>query len=687
MRIIKKTIFFISSFLLLCISNTFASSPPASEIGDWVLENSNYTMSGTTVTLHGDIYLKTTSTITIEGGGNLEIGRFWTKRIPITISTCASPDIPDNYQIWVPTTVFTTAQWSDIKGGTGQADLDDVRFVSSMNATGYWESCPYWIDPDTTNPTGFWVEISSINQANSNVYMYYGNSLATDMSGYFSMFSIFGDGSDGSLTVSAADTVVNSYTYLTGTENAGDNVIAVNSGTSFSNGDEILIIRMKDASGDSAGTYEFRKISSGGGTNTLTLSVPLKNSYTSLTQIVLIPQYTSVTVNSGASITASAWDGNKGGIVIFRSSGTVSVAGSIDVDNKGFLNGETYKGGTMYGGGGGGGGGGYWGDRTTAGGAGGTTGGANGASGVNTTGGNGGGGGGSNNGSGGTGGGSSGSGCGGGGGGGGGGGNFYGLGGLGGGKGGRGACAYAQIAGGDGGTTSGSNAVGADSGGGGNGGGGYGTNGSGGVGGTGAHDGADGTAASGGNGGSYGAVAVYFGAGGGGGAAGLSYGSADLSTIFFGTSGGNVVTDTGAGGIIIVFGSTLTVTGTISSDGSNASGQIGGSSGGSVYLIGGSSVTVGSSLVTAAGGTGVSGFGGGGAGGAGRIRLSGLSISGTSSPSAYTAGFDAEHNIKCAAGDPTTAAGTAEATPTTGYHIYVYPQGQLYQKQGSGINK
>ena len=179
MKIIKKNIFFISSFLLLCISNSFASSPPASEIGDWVLENSNYTMNGTTITLHGDIYLKTTSTITIEGGGNLEIGRFWTKRIPITISTCASPDIPDNYQIWVPTTVFTTTQWSDIKGGTGQADLDDVRFVSSMNATGYWESCPYWIEPDTTNPRGFWVKVTSITQANSNVYIYYGNASAT----------------------------------------------------------------------------------------------------------------------------------------------------------------------------------------------------------------------------------------------------------------------------------------------------------------------------------------------------------------------------------------------------------------------------------------------------------------------------------------------------------------------------
>ncbi|MCK5584148.1 MAG: DUF2341 domain-containing protein, partial [Elusimicrobiales bacterium] len=151
-------------------------------------ENSSYTINAATITVHGDVYVKTTSTISIETGGNLKIGRFWTKRIPIIISTSVSPDIPDDYQIWVPTTVFTTAQWSDIKGGTGQADLDDVRFVSSMNATGYWENCPYWIDPNVASPKGFWVKISSINQANSNVYMHYGNADATAQSDIGSTF-------------------------------------------------------------------------------------------------------------------------------------------------------------------------------------------------------------------------------------------------------------------------------------------------------------------------------------------------------------------------------------------------------------------------------------------------------------------------------------------------------------------
>ncbi len=226
MKTVKKNIFLVSTLFFLFIQFSFASSPPASEIGDWVLENSNYAIDGTTVTVHGNVYVKTTSTITMDTGGNLKIGRFWTKRIPITISTSASPDIPDNYQIWVPTTVFSEAQWSDIKGGTGQDDLDDIRFVSSMNATGYWESCPYWIDPNTTTPRGFWVKISSINHANSNVYMYYGKADAAAASSGSETFEFFDDFDDGDVsdwTIQNIGNTVGSSLYADNTNSISGN--------------------------------------------------------------------------------------------------------------------------------------------------------------------------------------------------------------------------------------------------------------------------------------------------------------------------------------------------------------------------------------------------------------------------------------------------------------------------------
>ncbi|MBI4146721.1 right-handed parallel beta-helix repeat-containing protein [Candidatus Woesearchaeota archaeon] len=154
----------------------------------------------------------------------------------------------------------------------------------------------------------------------------------------------WGTGLSGSLTVSSANTVVNTYTYLTGNEAAGDNVIAVNSGAGFSNGDEILIIQMQTSGGGTVGTYEFRTISSGGGTSSLTLNQSLTNSYNSgtfdstaatVTQIVRVPHYSVLTVNGGASVVANTWNGFTGGIVVFRAD-NVTVQGSISVAGRGY---------------------------------------------------------------------------------------------------------------------------------------------------------------------------------------------------------------------------------------------------------------------------------------------------------------------------------------------------------------
>ncbi len=158
-----------------------------------------------------------------------------------------------------------------------------------------------------------------------------------------------GTGADGVLNVVTSNTVINNYTYLTGNELSGETSIVVNNGSAFTNDSEILIIQIQNGTGlGKAGNYEFRTIVSGGGTNTLTLDSGLENSYgsgtfntdpASATQIVRIPQYTDVTVNSGANITASAWDGYTGGIVVFRATGTVTVNGAIDVSEKGYRGG------------------------------------------------------------------------------------------------------------------------------------------------------------------------------------------------------------------------------------------------------------------------------------------------------------------------------------------------------------
>jgi flagellin-like protein len=175
-----------------------------------------------------------------------------------------------------------------------------------------------------------------------------------------------GDGSDGQLLVSSVNQVVNDYAFLTGNENAGETTITVNDATGFSEDDEILLVQIQNSSGGEAGTYEFKVISSISG-NDITLTASLENAYYSgsfnkvdatATQIVRVPQYTTVTVNSDSSITAPAWDGYTGGIVVFRAEiVTINNGGNIDVSEKGYrggaygpsnnldgLQGESYRG-------------------------------------------------------------------------------------------------------------------------------------------------------------------------------------------------------------------------------------------------------------------------------------------------------------------------------------------------------
>ena len=162
--------------------------------------------------------------------------------------------------------------------------------------------------------------------------------------------SYLGDGSDGSIIIDSANTVVNNYTHITTNETAGSIQITVSSSSQFSVGDEILVIQMQDKScGTSAGTYEFTNISVIDGNN-INITSPLQNTYctgayevvrkSTVSQIVKVPHYTDVIVNSGASLRAGAWAGYSGGILVFRALGTVNVLGSINANSRGFRGGR-----------------------------------------------------------------------------------------------------------------------------------------------------------------------------------------------------------------------------------------------------------------------------------------------------------------------------------------------------------
>ncbi|MBI1782610.1 MAG: gliding motility-associated C-terminal domain-containing protein, partial [Sphingobacteriales bacterium] len=131
------------------------------------------------------------------------------------------------------------------------------------------------------------------------------------------------------------------------------NILTVENAGAFNVGDTLLMIQMKGAVIDSsntaafgsitdyksAGNYEFNYIKSKSG-NSIELLNTISRTYeipAGKVQLVRVPYYSDVTFNS--VLTCLPWDGSKGGIVAFNSSGTVTLNADVDVSQKGFTGG------------------------------------------------------------------------------------------------------------------------------------------------------------------------------------------------------------------------------------------------------------------------------------------------------------------------------------------------------------
>ncbi|HSH17219.1 MAG TPA: IPT/TIG domain-containing protein, partial [Verrucomicrobiae bacterium] len=506
-----------------------------------------------------------------------------------------------------------------------------------------------------------------------------------------------GTGADGAVTIS---TTQNINTDLGGTVTTvssfgsatGGTTLDVASATGFAAGDEVLLINLQGdgTNNGNAGNYEFLKIQSIS-VNTLTFTAAIQKLYGATTSnldltgqsviVQRVPQWTTVTINSGGTLTANSWDGSSGGVVVFRATGSVTVnpGGAIDVSGLGYrggaggstgggINGESYDGTVGSGG-----------DDTVSGATGGNPGTAGGGGssnydGTSPEGTRGGGGGGGNSdgnntadGAGGAGGGGYGDG----GGGGGGGADASGSGGAGG----AGGTITDTNAGGGGGHGGDDTAPGEE----------LGTpGGAAGSAGAGTNGGAAGSGVTktGQGGGTYPGGVNLGGTGAGGGGGGGQYGAADLTTLFPGSGGGGggghdngpVTGKVGGdgGGIIFIIADSVTVAGSITSNGGagvaagTREGAGGGGSGGSI-LIQANSASLGTSLVTTTGGSGGAASapgGGGGAGGIGRIRVEADTITGTANPSASTGGtpVGSGSGASWAAAEDTPLTGLAKST-------------------------
>jgi uncharacterized repeat protein (TIGR01451 family) len=164
-------------------------------------------------------------------------------------------------------------------------------------------------------------------------------------------------GKDGALTVSAANTVVNTTTTLSAAATAGATTITVASAAGITVGDVLLVYQAQGATIstanvntygavsalNNAGRYEFVSVAGISGT-TITLgtfcdTTPLRFSYTGGAQVVRVPQYSALIVNAGASIVPTAWNGSTGGVVALIVDGNATINGTINANALGFRGG------------------------------------------------------------------------------------------------------------------------------------------------------------------------------------------------------------------------------------------------------------------------------------------------------------------------------------------------------------
>ncbi|HOY30591.1 MAG TPA: gliding motility-associated C-terminal domain-containing protein [Bacteroidales bacterium] len=172
-------------------------------------------------------------------------------------------------------------------------------------------------------------------------------------------------GKNGPKIISTTGVVVNAYSPLTDDAPAGITSISVASNVMtnasltqpLGPGDLIFIIQMQGASIQYAeyyegygyitnyyncGKYEFAQVQSVSYNNIITLTCGLSQSYTEYeAQVIRVPRYSFMTINTGGELTCDPWNGTTGGVLVVESMGNVINNGTVNVSGKGFRGGIT----------------------------------------------------------------------------------------------------------------------------------------------------------------------------------------------------------------------------------------------------------------------------------------------------------------------------------------------------------
>ena len=162
-----------------------------------------------------------------------------------------------------------------------------------------------------------------------------------------------GTGRDGPLVVTEPRRIINHYAQVTAPLAPGDTVLFVAAAEGFSAGDLVMVLQTTgivpeprrgepgpiELTHDPVGRWELARVEAARG-GEVWLTAPLIHSYAaSVTQVIRVPEYTSVEVRPGASVVAKPWDGATGGVLAFLASGTIRNDGALQASGAGFRGG------------------------------------------------------------------------------------------------------------------------------------------------------------------------------------------------------------------------------------------------------------------------------------------------------------------------------------------------------------
>ncbi|HEX2685614.1 MAG TPA: hypothetical protein VHN14_03310, partial [Kofleriaceae bacterium] len=176
------------------------------------------------------------------------------------------------------------------------------------------------------------------------------------------------NGQDGALTVTSADQIINQYAVLAADVAAGATSITITNighftatapfASELAAGDLIMIYQPQGATIDATDTGTYGNVTTLGGAgnyelvhvasvaaNTINLETGcggLAHAYTTAgaTEVIRVPQLTTLTTSGAGSLTAQAWDGARGGVVVVQAQTSMTIDGAgINANGQGFRGG------------------------------------------------------------------------------------------------------------------------------------------------------------------------------------------------------------------------------------------------------------------------------------------------------------------------------------------------------------